>query len=221
MTTTINASNSGSGGLIQTADASGILALQTAGTTALTLSATQNATFAGTLTTAAQGITAASLPAGSVLQVVSTIKQNTFSMSGASFVAITGLTASITPASTSNKVLVQISIGRIGPNIGTGATVAFQILRNSTVIGAGTPAGSQLATSFVTTSSTNGNYSCGGFAFQFLDSPSSTSSITYSVQILGESSVTVYINRSYTGGTGSTTYESASASTITATEIAA
>lgn len=42
MTTTINASNSGSGGLIQTADASGILALQTAGVTAVTVDASQN-----------------------------------------------------------------------------------------------------------------------------------------------------------------------------------
>jgi hypothetical protein len=42
MTTTLNASNSGSGGLVQTADASGILALQTAGTTAVTVDASQN-----------------------------------------------------------------------------------------------------------------------------------------------------------------------------------
>jgi hypothetical protein len=42
MTTTINASNSGSGGLVQTADASGVLALQTAGTTAVTIDASQN-----------------------------------------------------------------------------------------------------------------------------------------------------------------------------------
>lgn len=41
MTTTINASNSGSGGLVQTADASGILALQTAGVTAVTINASQ------------------------------------------------------------------------------------------------------------------------------------------------------------------------------------
>ena len=46
MTTTINASNSGSGGLVQTADASGVLALQTAGTTAITIDASQNVTFA-------------------------------------------------------------------------------------------------------------------------------------------------------------------------------
>ena len=41
MTTTINASNSGSGGLVQTADASGVLALQTAGVTAVTVDASQ------------------------------------------------------------------------------------------------------------------------------------------------------------------------------------
>ena len=46
MTTTINASNSGSGGLVQTADASGVLALQTAGVTAVTISAAQVVTFA-------------------------------------------------------------------------------------------------------------------------------------------------------------------------------
>jgi hypothetical protein len=45
MTTTINASNSGSGGLIQTADASGVLALQTAGTTAVSIDTSQNLAF--------------------------------------------------------------------------------------------------------------------------------------------------------------------------------
>ena len=53
MTTTINASNSGSGGLIQTADASGVLALQTAGTTAVTIDASQNVTLAKGLTVGA------------------------------------------------------------------------------------------------------------------------------------------------------------------------
>ena len=42
MTTTINASNSGGGGLVQTADASGVLALQTAGVTAVTVDTSQN-----------------------------------------------------------------------------------------------------------------------------------------------------------------------------------
>ena len=46
MTTTINASTTGGGGLIESADASGILALQTNGTTAVTIDASQNVSFA-------------------------------------------------------------------------------------------------------------------------------------------------------------------------------
>ena len=42
MASTINASNSGSGGLISAGDASGVLALQTAGTTAITITTAQN-----------------------------------------------------------------------------------------------------------------------------------------------------------------------------------
>ena len=42
MTTIINASTTGTGGLVQTADASGILAFQTAGTTAVTIDGSQN-----------------------------------------------------------------------------------------------------------------------------------------------------------------------------------
>ena len=42
MASTINASNSGSGGLISTGDASGVLQLQTASTAALTIDASQN-----------------------------------------------------------------------------------------------------------------------------------------------------------------------------------
>lgn len=67
MTTTINASNSGSGGLIQTADASGVLALQTAGTTALTISAAQVVTFANALLPASGGTGGGSFTANSVL----------------------------------------------------------------------------------------------------------------------------------------------------------
>jgi hypothetical protein len=49
MPSSINASNSGSGGLISTADASGVLQLQTAGVTAVTVDTSQNTTLAGYL----------------------------------------------------------------------------------------------------------------------------------------------------------------------------
>jgi len=46
MTSTINASSSGSGGIVQTADASGVLALQANGTTAFTVNSDATTTFA-------------------------------------------------------------------------------------------------------------------------------------------------------------------------------
>jgi hypothetical protein len=52
LASTINASNSGFGGIVSTGDSSGQLQLQTASTTALTLDTSQNATFAGKITSA-------------------------------------------------------------------------------------------------------------------------------------------------------------------------
>ena len=52
MASTINASNSGFGGIVSTGDSSGQLQLQTAATTAVTLDTSQNATFAGKVTSA-------------------------------------------------------------------------------------------------------------------------------------------------------------------------
>jgi len=50
MSSTINASTASGGGVITTADASGILQLQTAGVTALSIDASQKVTFANSLT---------------------------------------------------------------------------------------------------------------------------------------------------------------------------
>ena len=56
MASTINASNSGSGGLISAGDASGVLALQTGGTTAITVDTSQNVLI-GTTSVGAWGVT--------------------------------------------------------------------------------------------------------------------------------------------------------------------
>ena len=54
---------------------------------------------------------AAASSAGKVLQVVSTTKTDAFTGAGAtSYADITGLTATITPASTSNKVMVFVDV---------------------------------------------------------------------------------------------------------------
>ena len=56
MASQINASNSGFGGIVSTGDSSGVLQLQTVGTTAITVDTSQNTTLAGKLTTASSGI---------------------------------------------------------------------------------------------------------------------------------------------------------------------
>ena len=67
-----------------------------------------------TIQTAAGGTpTAADLGlnvSGSILQVVSVTKADTFSVSGATFTDITDLSASITPTSTNSKILIVASV---------------------------------------------------------------------------------------------------------------
>ena len=102
MTTTINASNSGSGGLVQTADASGILALQTAGTTAVTIDASQNVTLAKGLSVGATAAPAFSAyPSGTFTMSASTftiVPCNTEEFDTNSNFNNTGSTVGSTPA---------------------------------------------------------------------------------------------------------------------------
>ena len=106
MAVTLNASTSA--GLVQTADTSGVLALQSNGTTALSTSGA-NVSVDGTLTTAAQSIAKASLPTGSVLQVI-TGSTSTQVTNSTSTYTDTGLTATITPLFSSSKILILTQI---------------------------------------------------------------------------------------------------------------
>jgi hypothetical protein len=225
MAVTINASTSA--GLVNTADTSGVLALQTAGTTAVTVDASQNVTLAGTLTTSSRGIAKASLPTGSVLQVVSTTKTDTFSTSslitasGGSLTAtganVTGLSASITPSSATSKILVTVNIG--GTNGTSGAAQAILLLlRGSTVIGAGT--GSAGRPGINARGYYNDTNTAVPVSFSFLDSPSTTSSTTYQVNLGTDASgQAVYLNR--TPNDADSIICPRFSSTITVMEIAA
>lgn len=112
----------------------------------------------------------AGFPAGSVLQVVSAATTTSTSTTSSSYVAVTNLTASITPSSTSSKILVLVNMN-IYSNI-SGTEGAFTIYR----AGADLTAGAGFARGYIGTSD---------FIMQtpmmYLDSPSSTSSVTYAV----------------------------------------
>ena len=180
MASTINGTSTGSGGLISTGDDSGILNIQTNETTAITVDASQNVTLAGTLTTSSRGIAKASMPTGSVLQVVQASYSS--ASNSTSTYADTGLTATITPSSASNKVLIIVSHNGVSKNIsGTGSGVNIRLLNGASVI-------STFAklVGFTNTNSYNVGFSVG---VNYLDSPGVTSAVTYKTQFANDSNV--------------------------------
>jgi uncharacterized transporter YbjL len=163
--------------------------------------------------TQVQGRMISSLPAGSVLQVVSATKTDTFTSASASFTDITGLSVSITPTSASNKILVMYSLMS-----GEAATQfpMVRLVRNSTAIAVGDASGSRTQT---TSSSwaTGANNSHTMQSMNFLDSPATTSSTTYKLQIIAIAGGTNVINRIQRDDNA--TYEPRGVSTITVMEI--
>jgi hypothetical protein len=130
--------------------------------------------------------------AGMVLNVASTTKTDTQTFNTTTFTDITGLSVSITPSATSSKILVTANVSCNAQN---GTTQGFmRLVRNSTVIGVGDASSSRIqATSplpFVN------QYSAVSSSLTFLDSPSTTSSVTYKLQVRDENGYAVYINRS-------------------------
>lgn len=129
---------------------------------------------------------------GSVLNVASTTKTDTQVFNTTTFTDITGLSVSITPSATSSKILVTANVTCNAQN---GTTQGFmRLVRGSTVIGVGDASSNRIqATSplpFVN------QYSAVSSSFTFLDSPSSTSSLTYKLQVRDENGYAVYVNRS-------------------------
>lgn len=135
-----------------------------------------------------------SVVAGAIVQVVSAEMTGTFTSSGNSYQDITGLTASITPKSTSNKILVLVQVqGDTNTNM-----CFLKLVRESTDIGVGAAASSRTRAS----SAINLLGSSGAFLtsanIMHIDSPATTSSTTYKVQGIVPSSGTFYINQSQT-----------------------
>ena len=109
---------------------------------------------------------------GQVLQVVSGTLSTEISRTSSALTS-TGLTASITPTSSSNKVLVMVNLGDCGASNSGSGGIRIQLQRNGNQVGA--IFNNQL--SYQDPQS----YSIIGGGFSYLDSPASTSSLAYTV----------------------------------------
>jgi len=169
----ISAGNTTTTTLVVNGDTTGNLVFNTGGanTTALTITNAQNATFAGTLTTASQGIAFASLPTGSVLQVVQTTYSTSILTTSTSYVT-TGLNGTITPKFATSKILILVHGCTYTNAAGTFGT--YTIFR-------GTVSGTNLATNgFNILGATSSDLQAVS-AMSYLDSPATTSATTYTV----------------------------------------
>jgi hypothetical protein len=120
--------------------------------------------------------------AGAVLQVVQTYKTDVFSTTNtSSFVDITGLSVSITPTSSSSKILVMATLTDCSTTAGLSDGM-FQVLRGSTAIGNGNNGGTAPLMAYVSTFISGNVTFTDSVIFNFLDSPATTSSTTYKVQ---------------------------------------
>ena len=173
----------------------------------------------GNVLTVSGGVPVWAAPAGGgkVLQVVSTSKTDTFTSTTANtWVDITGLSVAITPSLTSSKVLIFATL-MIGSDAGEGF-VYLKTLRGATDLAIGDTAGSRIRAGFGGRAADVNT--CSGYDFTYLDSPSSTSALTYKVQIYAQQgSALAYVNRSK-ADTDSATFARL-VSSITAIEIGA
>lgn len=158
-----------------------------------------------------------SLPTGSIVQVVTTTLTTTFTTSSTTFTDLTGLSAAITPATNSHKIYVIVTINGGG---GVANSTDFQLVRTSTAIGIGAAAGSRTPISF-SAGVMSSTAEMRSVAFNFLDSPATTSATTYKLQMRAGigSSAAVYVNQTSTD-TNSAAYPRG-ASTITLLEVVA
>jgi hypothetical protein len=168
----------------------------------------------GVLSFASAGATA-----GQVIQVVQTAKTDTFTTTSTSFVDVTGLSVSITPSSASNKILVLVQISYGGAVNMYGSA---KLIRGSTSIFEGDSDSANRTESTIPMTTTNEANSEASKMYNgsifYLDSPSTTSSTTYKIQIRTNSAgENITVNR--TGVDIDASFTNRSTSSITVMEV--
>jgi len=169
----------------------------------------------GTLT----GVDSVASGLGKVLQVVQTVKTDTFSTTSTTPASVTGLSVSITPSSVSSKILLIVDV-RLGSHF-DGAHLRISGGNSGNYVGdaassrarriGGWNARPVANTWEIITQTAGGVY---------LDSPATTSSLSYQVEVWGSNvSSSVFVNRSFTDSNAAS--YGRDASSITAFEVAA
>jgi hypothetical protein len=160
-----------------------------------------------------QAVDLASGVGGKVLQVLQTVKTDTATTTSTSYVDITGLSVSITPSSASNKILVIANLNLGTPN--STHRVHVQLAGGNSGNYIGDVNSSLVRASATAVNRASDTYGQTTVNINYLDSPSTTTAITYKVQFKVSGNET-YINRPITIDS----FGGSNASSITVMEIA-
>jgi len=160
---------------------------------------------------------------GSVVQVVQTVFNTTWGTApanGTTFYPVTGFTATITPKYSTSKILVMLNM-----HCSSGYwEVQGRLTRNAADITEswGAARGLRTRCSFAvhTYSGSTSGYNWLPAAYQFLDSPATTSATTYGVSLSGYSTYAIGVNYNVYTDNNDADYYGQPISTITLMEIA-
>lgn len=146
------------------------------------------------------------------VQVIQTVKTDTFSSTSQTYVDITGMSVTITPSSSSNRILINFAISG-----GAGSMAIFQLVRNTTPIAIGDLSGTKPQSTTLGQQWAGGNGDRGFSAVMtWLDSPATTSAVTYKLQGYTDAG-TWYLNR--TASDANAIFGPRAVSSITVMEI--
>ena len=167
----------------------------------------------------ASGGTGATSNAGKVLQVLQAVKTDTFSTTSVPLVDVSNLSVTITPTSTSSKILVMVDL-MLSASYYLGHA---QLVRGSTHLYKGNAASNRPIDTITFAQNPSNDGIMQRSSATYLDSPSTTSATTYKIQASTRKdggAHTFYINRT-TQDRDTTGYDPRGASSITVMEIGA
>ena len=158
-------------------------------------STTGNAAIELTVPGTGSSTLATTATAGKVLQTIMVEKTDTTSHSAGSTIQdISGMTVNITPSATSSKILVTSTV-QICAYTG-GYSFALYLMRDSTNLSIGDASSNRTRATFGGLTNANNDYDLRPFTISYLDSPNTTSQVTYKWRWNNPShSTTLYLNR--------------------------
>ena len=133
---------------------------------------------------------------GRVVQVVETLKSNTTSLTASnSATAISGMSRTITPKDSNNKILITVSLSYAAHGTTYGMWLRRTVGSTNTNLDLGDSSSNRQRVCRPLTNTHDTNQPQEGF-MQVYDSPGTTSQITYQVMVITDNNNTFFLNRS-------------------------